>query len=681
MLIETKAVLHNKQLHVLLILLMFMPVFSTYGQDGQEQQQEYAMPKWFFGVAGAANFNFYDGTIRYLSEDGYNNGPFVAPAAFHDGFGIKPFGAGLVEYLFNEKWGLTLKLGYDGRGGLWDEIMAPCDCPSELETNLSYFVFEPSLRYTPFSGGFHLFAGPRVSFNYQKDFKYTRDLQHTDGIWKHEGKLGDINEVLLSMQIGAGYDILLSKSTSKMKYILTPFVSFHPYFGQVPRDTDTWSVTTVRAGLAFKLGRGIAKPIPIDIEPEVPDVDPDTEPEIAEPPVSFGVRPPVLTERNITNEIFPLRNYIFFDEGSSNLPERYVYLSPTEAADFNEDDLRNSVLFARPQQGSAQMLIYYNIMNILGDRMRENSNTSIRLVGSSAGIGPEIGRQQAEAVKQYLVSNFGIAAQRITTSGSDWPAIPSFRGSEQPDARLRIASDRRVEILTSSRELLMNGENALSGNLKPVMFARSDEGELDSHIVFNLSNAERYMENWFVELTSPTGESVELGPFTTSQESIPAYQILEVGGSGVYQVEMKGRSIEGLDISRETTVELMDVDIVENHILRFSMLYEFDRSATPPAYKNYLVETIAQLIPENARVIINGHTDIIGDDDHNYNLSLQRARSAKLLIEEALTNLGITDVEFEVYGFGKNPEHAPFMNRLPEERFYNRTVIIDIVPR
>lgn len=227
----------------------------------------------------------------------------------------------------------------------------------------------------------------------------------------------------------------------------------------------------------------------------------------------------------------------------------------------------------------------------------------------------------------------------------------------------------------------MNSENVLSGELKPVMFARSDESELDSHILFNLSNAERYMDNWYVELTSPTGESVELGPFTSSQESIPADEIIQIGGAGVYQVEMKGRSRAGLDFTRKTTLELQDVEVVENHILRFSMLYEFDRSATPSAYKNYLVESIAQLIPENARVIINGHTDIIGDEEHNYNLSLQRARSAKLLIEEALANLGINDVEFEVYGFGKLTEHAPFMNRLPEERFYNRTVIIDILPR
>ncbi len=670
----------GKLIVLLLILILLSPAAALYAQDAQDEpQQEYAMPKWLFGVAGAANFNFYEGTSRYLSEDGYNNGPFVAPAAFHDGFGIKPYGALLIEYRFNDKWGLNFNFGYDGRGGLWDEIMAPCDCPSELETNLSYFVFEPSLRFAPFGGGFHLFAGPRLSYNFEKDFTYTRDLQHTDGQWTHEGEFGNLNEMLISAQIGAGYDIVLSKATSRTKFVMTPFVSFHPYFGNVPRDVDTWSITTVRAGLALKLGRGVPIPLP---EPVVePEPEPEPEPELAEPPVSFGVRPPVLTQRTITNEIFPLRNYIFFDEGATTIPGRYSLLSATEAQGFREEDLKNRVLIDSPQRGRSQMYIYYNILNILGDRMRTYPHTNIVLAGSSAGQGADAGKQLAEAVKAYLVNNFGIESQRIATSGSDRPPIRSFRHAQQTDTALRLDSDRRVEILSADHELLMGGANVRSGNLKPVMFSRSDEGELDSHLVFNLSNAERHMENWNVELTDPTGLTMTFGPYTTSQASVPGADILEKGAPGTYQVVMTGTSREGLEFSRETTVELTPVDVTETHVIRFSMLYEFDRSETPAAYKDYLVETVAQLVPENARIVIHGHTDIIGDEEHNRALSLQRARDAKNLIESALKAYGTNGVEFEVYGLGEMKERAPFPNRFPEERFYNRTVIIDIIPR
>jgi len=33
-----------------------------------------------------------------------------------------------------------------------------------------------------------------------------------------------------------------------------------------------------------------------------------------------------------------------------------------------------------------------------------------------------------------------------------------------------------------------------------------------------------------------------------------------------------------------------------------------------------------------------------------------------------------------VYGFGEDENLAPFENKLPEQRFYNRTVMIDIIP-
>jgi hypothetical protein len=46
-----------------------------------------------------------------------------------------------------------------------------------------------------------------------------------------------------------------------------------------------------------------------------------------------------------------------------------------------------------------------------------------------------------------------------------------------------------------------------------------------------------------------------------------------------------------------------------------------------------------------------------------------------------LSKAGRSDVKFEVYGFGEDQNLSPFANKYPEERFYNRTVIIDIIPQ
>jgi len=41
--------------------------------------------------------------------------------------------------------------------------------------------------------------------------------------------------------------------------------------------------------------------------------------------------------------------------------------------------------------------------------------------------------------------------------------------------------------------------------------------------------------------------------------------------------------------------------------------------------------------------------------------------------------IGRSDVKFDVKGFGEDQTSSTFDNKLPEERFYNRTVIIDII--
>jgi outer membrane protein OmpA-like peptidoglycan-associated protein len=98
-------------------------------------------------------------------------------------------------------------------------------------------------------------------------------------------------------------------------------------------------------------------------------------------------------------------------------------------------------------------------------------------------------------------------------------------------------------------------------------------------------------------------------------------------------------------------------------------------------YEKYLTDVVAPKIPQRGTVIIHGHTDIIGGEDYNQNLSLARANDVRSIIENNLSKAGRSDVKFEVYGFGEDEKQSPFDNKFPEERFYNRTVILDIVPQ
>src|SRR5688572_25735420 len=105
----------------------------------QAQVTQFTKPSWWFGVAGAANFNFYRGSTQQLNSD------FTVPTTFHDGNGVGLYLAPLVEFHRpGTRLGVMLQAGYDSRRGSFDEVMTPCNCPANLSTDLSYLTVEPS---------------------------------------------------------------------------------------------------------------------------------------------------------------------------------------------------------------------------------------------------------------------------------------------------------------------------------------------------------------------------------------------------------------------------------------------------------------------------------------------------------------------------------------------------------
>ena len=143
---------------------------------------------------------------------------------------------------------------------------------------------------------------------------------------------------------------------------------------------------------------------------------------------------------------------------------------------------------------------------------------------------------------------------------------------------------------------------------------------------------------------------------------------------------MTGETKAGNPIKKESTVYLVKQDATVEKGLRYSILFNFDQSNAVAPYSGFLTRLVATSIPDGSTVIIHGHTDIIGQDDHNLKLSQQRAQDVKDILQKALISAGKNNVKFETNGFGDDVNHAPFENNTAEERSYNRTVIIDIVP-
>jgi hypothetical protein len=640
------------------------------------QETQYTRPSWWFGVAGGANINYYQGSTQEL------NSGLIIPTAFHDGTGVGLFIAPLIEYHKPDtRLGFMLQAGYDNRKGTFDQVMtpAPCNCPNDLKANPTYLTIEPSIRLAPFKGDFYIYAGPRVGINLDKSFTYQQGI---DPAYPDQALNLQVNEDfsnmhknLLSMQVGAGYDIQLSKQTRQTQWALSPFVAFHPYFGQNPRSIESWNVSSLRVGAALKFGRG-KKIAPAVVMPE-----PVVAVIVPEPTVKFTVVSPqnIPVERRV-RETFPIRNYVFFDVDSDELSDRYVLLSKDQVKEFKEDRLEVFTPKRLSGRSDRQMTVYYNVLNILGDRMGKNPSTLVRLTGASLD-GKDDGLKMAETVKNYLVDVFAIAPGRITTEGRIKPRIPSEQPGGTKELDLLREGDHRVSIWSESPEIMMQYQTGPDAPLATIEIINEPKAPKSSYVSFNVEGAEEAFTSWSLQIKNENGIVQNFGPYTKDSISILGNSILGTRISGDYMVKLTGKTKSGKTVIEETPVHVVLWKTSEREEgMRYSIIYEFNNSEAIAVYDKYLSEVVTPKIPKDGIVVLHGHTDVIGDEDHNKQLSLDRANDVKIILENALAKAGRTDVTFEVYGYGEDESFSPFNNNFPEERSYNRSVVIDIVP-
>jgi len=664
----------DKKYQKRLLTIGFAAILSLSFLNAQTQDSNYSKPSWYFGIAGGANFNFYEGSTQELNAD------FTSPTAFRQGKGAGLFLAPMVEYSNpNNRFGLILQAGYDNRKGKYDQVISPCNCPANLNTNLTYVTFEPSLKFSPFKSSFYLYGGPRFAFVFDKSFTFE---QGTNPAFPEQvandpvkGDFSKTNESLISVQVGVGYDIYLSPANKKTQFVLSPFVSFHPYIWQDPRSIETWNITTLRVGTAIKLGMSKQKK-------NIKDKVQGEEQVAATNSTNFIVNSPknIPIERQV-RETFPIRNYVFFDLGSTQIPDRYVLLTKDSVRAFKEEQIALFTPKNLSGRADRQMVVYYNILNILGDRMIKNKQANITLVGSSEE-GAADGVKMAESIKTYLTSIWGIGAERIRTEGNNKPKLPSQQNASSNESVLLKEGDRRVSIESSSPALLMEFSSGPSAPLKPIEIKDVQKAPIESYVTFNNAGAEKNLKSWTLELKDKDGKLQNFGPYTKDVVLMPGQNILGSNPTGDYTVTMIGTDKKGKIEKKESKISMvLWKPPVTEEVMRFSVIYEFNESNAITLYEKYLKEVVIQKIPMGGSVIIHGHTDAIGDAAYNERLSWARANDVKTIMENGLKTIGRSDVSFQILGLGEDETAAPFNNKYPEERFYNRTVVIDIIPK
>ncbi len=622
------------------------------------QDQDRLHPAWWFGVAGAANFDFYSGSIHQLNQS-------TLPYTYTNGMGVAPYYSIFAEFRPDPVWGFMLNLSLDTHKGLFDKSDAPSGVSTSIKTEYNFVSLEPSLRIAPFEGNFYLFVGPGISYTDWPTFNLQLSSEQT-----REDRFVNVNTIRFSGHLGAGYDIALSKPRSIDQVDISPFVAVVPYFGGEAQSINNLMLTTIRAGIAIKFGCAPEPPMPqADLTP------------VQEKDVQLTVEPPkFVPAQNKINETLPVANKVFFDAGNTNIPDRYVLLTKEQASGFTEGSV-GGLSKKATTRSERQLMVYYNVLNLLGNRMREYPETTVKLVGSSGGKGEKIGEENAESVKRYLVNNFGVDGSRIEIEGRSMPMVPSekYKNSSSQDIDLTMAEDNRVEIVSNSPQLMVEATDNAALCAAPQAMALDGSSPGDAKITVDANGALGNLLYWTIDVKDDSGNVQHFGTFGGDNATISSAALLKDKKSGSYTIILNGETFLGHSVTKETSFTLeSEVDPAQQQDELSTVLFDFDKSDAVPTYQDFLTNSVAPLIPAGATVVIIGHTDIIGKPDHNMNLSIARANETQSILSDALNKAGKTGVTYQTTGYGEN--NALFNNSLPEERFYNRTVTIEIIP-
>ncbi|MCX6154792.1 MAG: OmpA family protein [Candidatus Kapabacteria bacterium] len=362
-----------------------------------------------------------------------------------------------------------------------------------------------------------------------------------------------------------------------------------------------------------------------------------------------------------TTNINPLLTYIFFDEASSEIPQRYHSISKEKIKSFSEDELFNS----------GTLDIYYNLLNIVGLRMRNNPKVKITLTGIQLAIGAEQGlkdlaRQRAESVRNYLTQKWEISEDRIKVNTS---LIPENESSnyQNPD---KLAEIRHVEIKSANWDIVkpvtsVNKYHKFTA--KKIRFYPETQSEIGTKSwEIQTNQGQNPFQDFKGDGESPKSYDYNFtendgNMFSNDSNLTYAFKTIDNSDQAV-QTPFKSLAVEYITTTRREEIEKTEIKREKFNLI----LFDFDKSEITPNNKR-IIDFIKSKIKPNSFVKINGFADRVGEPEHNLKLSEQRAQAtanALKLKPQEINGIGSSQLLYD--------------NNYPEGRFYCRTVEINI---
>jgi outer membrane protein OmpA-like peptidoglycan-associated protein len=692
------------------------------------RSQSAATPSsWSFGGFSSFNVNFH--TASFQSLRGVPIGPPVDTALFGNNVGFGFTIGALAELPFSEMLGIQVRLSFATHGAsitAREPIRAAALTSSgvqfydaifqrTIDGSLSSIGIEPLAVLAPVDGlrELRFFAGLRAGYMLSRSFSQVErilspnepDLVFNNNDVLRNPQSGVIPDGLafnLGATVGAGYDIRVTD-----EFIVAPELLFTPTFTPVA-DNLRWHYMTLRGGVSVRYAPKQEPPVmneppirtqPTPTEPITSSSRQDTldtssntsepdKPQLQHTPPQFsnsevnpsstlsasiaafavdenGIEQPLVqlkVEQYVAQQMYPLMNYIFFDQGSGEIPEKYRRLTPADTVDYDEQKYYNVNM----------LKIYYDIMNVIGKRLRTYPKAKITLTGCNNSVGVEVGNiplsfRRANEIKKYWVNVWGIDSSRIIVRARNLPEKPTTSRDS-----LGIEENRRVEFTSDSwdimKPVLVN--DTIGIPMTPLirfkMNAKADNGIATSRL--DVSQGSRLLKNF--TLSGKPDSVLEWSPImdwetASDQSAVPKTEddmkfTFEVTDNKGEKVRPTGSiPVEQITIAKKRESGTKDKEVA---IFRL-ILFDFNSPAVGPTNATIIKQFILPKLRAGTKIQVTGFTDKLGNPDVNMRLSGGRAKSVADYIKWG-------DTTYKGVG-GTRPIYP---NDTPEGRIYSRSV-------
>jgi outer membrane protein OmpA-like peptidoglycan-associated protein len=593
-----------------------------------------------------------------------------------------------------------------------------------LTADLGLLAIEPMAVITPIESlrDVRFYAGVRAGLMFTRSFSQietivnpndpTAQFRLADGSLSmnrnpQSGAIPDAATLNLALTVGVGYNIHLGSLG------ITPEVFYAQSLTPVASGL-AWNFGSLRAGVALRYEPEIQTP-PADVPKDTSSTPPiatntttkdsssttnpseesgkDSSTSTGRPPVQHtpptfqnseinpqntlsasiaalavdenGIEQPLIqlkVEQYVAQQMYPLMNYIFFEQGAGDLQEKYRRINTADTADYDEQKFYNTNM----------LKIYYDILNVIGKRLKKFPKAKITLTGCNNNVGTEVGNiplsfRRANIVKRYWIDTWGVDSTRIAIRARNLPEKPTMSRDS-----LGIEENRRVEFTSDSWEIMkpVLVNDTIGIPMTPLvrfkMNAKADNGIAQSKLdvyqgtrtlkTFTVPGKPDDILDWSPVLDWETASDQSAVPKTEDELKF-TFEVTDNKGEKV-------RPTGSIPVEQITVAKKKEAGTKDKEVAIFRLiLFDFNSPAVGPTNGTIVKQFVLPKLKPGTKIQVTGFTDKLGNPDVNMRLSGARAKSVADYIKWPNTAWK-----------GVGGTRPIYPNDTPEGRIYSRSV-------